>query len=125
MRLTATFRSLHVRNFRLFIVGLIVSATGSWMQGVAAPWLVLQLTGSGVALGIDTALQFLPILLFHSERCQDGRNGPLHCVIDTVVLQSLLLGQRLCNDNLDIGFIHPSPPDDPRNIFEAAFSEIE
>ena len=33
------------------------------MQGVAAPWLVLQLTGSGVALGIDTALQFLPILL--------------------------------------------------------------
>jgi MFS family permease len=61
--LTATFRSLHVRNFRLFIVGLVVSATGSWMQGVAAPWLVLQLTGSGVALGIDTALQFLPILL--------------------------------------------------------------
>ncbi len=63
MPLTATFRSLRVRNFRLFIIGLIVSATGSWMQGVAAPWLVLQLTGSGVALGIDTALQFLPILL--------------------------------------------------------------
>jgi MFS family permease len=63
MPLTATFRSLHVRNFRLFIVGLVVSATGSWMQGVAAPWLVLQLTGSGVALGIDMALQFLPILL--------------------------------------------------------------
>jgi len=34
------------------------------MQGVAAPWLVLQLTHSGVALGIDTGLQFLPILLF-------------------------------------------------------------
>jgi MFS family permease len=63
MPMTATFRSLHVRNFRLFILGLIVSAGGSWMQGVAAPWLVLQLTGSGVALGIDTALQFLPILL--------------------------------------------------------------
>ena len=30
---------------------------------MAAPWLVLNLTGSGVALGIDTALQFLPILL--------------------------------------------------------------
>jgi MFS family permease len=61
--MTATFRSLRVRNFRLFIVGLMVSASGTWMQGVAAPWLVLQLTGSGVALGIDTALQFLPILL--------------------------------------------------------------
>jgi MFS family permease len=63
MPASATFRSLHVRNFRLFIFGLIVSATGTWMQGVAAPWLVLNLTGSGVALGIDTALQFLPILL--------------------------------------------------------------
>src|SRR5437899_1289871 len=63
MTLAATFRSLHVRNFRLFVFGQIVSATGTWMQGVAAPWLVLTLTGSGVALGIDTALQFLPILL--------------------------------------------------------------
>jgi MFS family permease len=63
MPVPATFRSLRVRNFRLFIFGLIVSATGTWMQGVAAPWLVLNLTGSGVALGIDTALQFLPILL--------------------------------------------------------------
>jgi MFS family permease len=63
MPMSATFRSLRVRNFRLFIFGLIVSATGTWMQGVAAPWLVLNLTGSGVALGIDTALQFLPILL--------------------------------------------------------------
>ena len=63
MTLAATFRSLHVRNFRLFVFGQIVSATGTWMQGVAAPWLVLNLTGSGVALGIDTALQFLPILL--------------------------------------------------------------
>src|SRR5438132_6253138 len=34
------------------------------MQSVAAPFLVLQLTHSGVALGIDTGLQFLPILLF-------------------------------------------------------------
>jgi len=34
------------------------------MQGVAAPWLVLQLTHSGLALGFDTGLQFLPILLF-------------------------------------------------------------
>ena len=63
MTLAATFRSLYVRNFRLFVFGQIVSATGTWMQGVAAPWLVLNLTGSGVALGIDTALQFLPILL--------------------------------------------------------------
>jgi len=60
----ATFHSLRVRNFRLFILGQLLSTTGTWMQSVAAPFLVLQLTHSGVALGIDTGLQFLPILLF-------------------------------------------------------------
>lgn len=59
-----TFRSLRVRNFRLFIIGQALSGIGTWMQWVAAPWLVLQLSGSGVALGIDTALGALPILLF-------------------------------------------------------------
>jgi MFS family permease len=58
-----TFRSLRVRNFRLFIAGQLLSGVGTWMQWVAAPWLVLQLTNSGVALGIDTALGALPILL--------------------------------------------------------------
>jgi MFS family permease len=59
-----TFRSLRVRNFRLFIIGQGLSGVGTWMQWVAAPWLVLELTDSGVALGIDTALGALPILLF-------------------------------------------------------------
>jgi MFS family permease len=63
-RRPGTFQSLRVRNFRLFIGGQLLSATGTWMQSVAAPFLVLQLTHSGVALGIDTGLQFLPILLF-------------------------------------------------------------
>jgi MFS family permease len=44
---------------------MFVSNTGTWMQRVAQDWLVLQLTGgSGTALGITTALQFLPLLLF-------------------------------------------------------------
>jgi MFS family permease len=59
-----TFASLRVRNFRLFIAGQLVSGIGTWMQWVAAPLLVLRLTGSGTALGFDTALTFLPILLF-------------------------------------------------------------
>ena len=58
-----TFRSLRVRNYRLYFFGQIVSLTGTWMQSVAQAWLVLKLTGSGVALGITTALQFGPILL--------------------------------------------------------------
>jgi MFS family permease len=62
---TPTFSSLANRNFRLFATGQIVSNTGTWMQRVAQDWLVLTLTGgSGTALGITTALQFLPLLLF-------------------------------------------------------------
>ena len=34
------------------------------MQMVAEMWLVLELTGSGIAVGVTSALQFLPILLF-------------------------------------------------------------
>jgi MFS family permease len=57
------FRSLHNRNYRLFFAGQLVSNTGSWMQRIAQDWLVLALTHSGIALGVVTALQFLPILL--------------------------------------------------------------
>jgi MFS family permease len=59
----ATFRSLEVRNYRLYFLGQIVSTTGTWMQSVAQVWLVLKLTHSGFALGVTTGLQFLPILL--------------------------------------------------------------
>lgn len=59
-----TFMSLRSRNFRLFFFGQMISVTGTWVQQVAAAWLVLRLTGDGVALGIDTALTFLPMLLF-------------------------------------------------------------
>jgi MFS family permease len=68
-RLTAayrkTFASLHgSRNFRLYLMGQVVSATGTWMNFTASSWLVLQLTHSGVALGVNAALNFGPVLLF-------------------------------------------------------------
>ncbi|MFV0525170.1 MAG: MFS transporter [Acidimicrobiales bacterium] len=59
-----TFRSLRVRNFRLFYMGQFISQGGTWMQTVSLSWVVLQLTDSGVALGLVTAAQFLPVLLF-------------------------------------------------------------
>jgi len=59
-----SFGSLSVPNYRRYFVGQLVSLSGNWMQMVAAVWLVLSLTGSGVAVGFVTALQFLPMLLF-------------------------------------------------------------
>lgn len=63
-RRSSMFSSLKVRNYRLFFLGQVVSNTGTWMQRIAQDWLVLSLTGSATAVGITTALQFLPMLLF-------------------------------------------------------------
>ncbi len=59
-----TFDSLQVRNYRLFFSGQVISWTGTWVQWVAQGWLVLEITGSGIGLGLVTAVQWLPILMF-------------------------------------------------------------
>ncbi len=61
-----TFAALRVRNYRLYFCGQVVSVSGTWMQSVAQGWLVLRLTGSGVDLGVVTALQFVPMLFLGS-----------------------------------------------------------
>ena len=58
-----TLSSLHVRNYRLYYIGQIISTSGTFMQNIAQAWLVLKLTNSGAALGLTTALQYLPILI--------------------------------------------------------------
>ena len=62
--MSPTFSALAVRNYRIYILGAIVSNTGTWMQRIGQDWLVLQLTDSGTALGVTTGLQLLPALLF-------------------------------------------------------------
>jgi MFS family permease len=62
--LARTFASLRVPNYRRYFTGQVISITGNWMQTVAEMWLVVQLTGSGVSVGLTAGLQFLPILLF-------------------------------------------------------------
>jgi MFS family permease len=58
------FSSLQVPNYRRYFSGQVISLSGNWMQMVAEIWLVLQITGSGLAVGLTTAGQFAPILLF-------------------------------------------------------------
>ena len=52
------------RNYRIFFSGQVVSVTGTWMQNIAAAWLVLQLTHSPVAVGVLMLCQFLPATVF-------------------------------------------------------------
>jgi MFS family permease len=62
--LTHAFRSLKNRNYRLFWFGQLISLAGTWMQDVALGWLVLEITGSAVALGLTMTIRFAPALLF-------------------------------------------------------------
>lgn len=78
-----TFAALVVPNFRRYISGQAVSLIGTWMQTIAQSWLVLQLTGSGTAVGTVVALQTVPILLL----------GPYGGVIaDRVDKRRLMIG---------------------------------
>ncbi|NMO57156.1 MFS transporter [Actinoplanes sp. TBRC 11911] len=62
--MSTTFRSLTVRNYRLFATGQLVKLVGVWMMFTAQDWLVLSLSNnSPAALGATSALQFTPVLL--------------------------------------------------------------
>lgn len=60
-----TFASVRKhRNYRLYFTGQAISFTGTWMQQIAASWLVLQLTHSAVAVGAVALVQLLPVTVF-------------------------------------------------------------
>jgi MFS family permease len=62
---TRTFRSLRRhRNYRIFFTGQLVSLAGSWMQNVALAWLVIELSGSPLAIGALVFWRFVPFTLF-------------------------------------------------------------
>jgi MFS family permease len=87
------FRSLSNRNARLFFAGLLFSNVGSWLQLTATSFLLYRLTGSSVDLGINAALQFLPMLLLgawagaFADRFDRRRT--------TIITQSLLALQAI------------------------------
>ncbi len=97
---SGTFRSLRHYNAKLFFIGLLLSNIGSWLQLTATSFLLYRLTHSATELGINVALQFLPMLLFGawagalSDR-HDRRKT-------TLITQSLLAAQALALGVLDL-----------------------
>jgi MFS family permease len=59
-----TFASLRHRNFRYFFAGQLISLVGTWTQNTAQGWLVYQLTGSKMLLGVVAAVGSAPMMLF-------------------------------------------------------------
>lgn len=59
-----TFASLAEPNFRSYFAGQSISMIGTWMQMIAQAWLVLELTGSALWVGLVVAAQTVPMLVF-------------------------------------------------------------
>ena len=73
--MSAMFRSLAGRDYRIWFVGALVSNIGAWMQATAQNWVVLtELTDNdALAVGITMALQFAPQLLLVARHRPDRR----------------------------------------------------
>jgi len=63
LAMRSTFRSLAVRDYRIFLTGHTVSQTGTWMQRLAVIWAVFEITDSGVAVGVASACLFGPAIV--------------------------------------------------------------
>jgi len=59
-----TFLSWSFQHYRRFAIGALVMNLGTWMNRIAQDWLIIELTGSGLSLGIITGLQFAPAIFF-------------------------------------------------------------
>lgn len=99
-----TFRSLYIRDFRLLWLGQISTSMGQWMDQVTRGWLMYQITGSALQLGLVAAVRGLPLLFFGilagAVADRSGRKAQLIIAQVTnacfnVVLATLVLLQRV------------------------------
>ena len=97
VKVDGNMRSFRHRNYRILFPANAVSNIGTWAQRVAQDWLVLELTNnSGTYLGLVSAVQFLPILLFslHGGKFADRFNKRKALILTNVLggASSLVLG---------------------------------
>ena len=89
------WRSFRHRNYRILFPANAVSNIGSWAQRIAQDWLVLELTNNnGTYLGLVTAVQFAPVLLFslHGGKLADRFNKRKVLVLTNILGGSASLG---------------------------------
>jgi MFS family permease len=99
-----TFASLRLRDYRLLWLGQVSTSLGQWMDQVTRGWLIYQLTGSALHLGLATALRGLPLLFFGvvagAVADRSGRKAQLIIAQVTnalfnIILATLVLMQRV------------------------------
>ena len=99
------WRSFRHRNYRILFPANAVSNIGSWAQRIAQDWLVLELTdNNGTYLGLVTAVQFAPVLLFslHGGKLADRFNKRKVLIWTNIVggAASLALGALVMTDHI-------------------------
>ena len=103
---SAGFAAFRHRNFRLYLAGQGLSQAGTWMQTVAMGWLVLKVTGSGGMLGLVSAAQFTPTLVFGAfAGTLADRHSRWHMLQITQVLAAsiaITLGVMVATDTIQI-----------------------
>ncbi len=105
VKVDGNIRSFRHRNYRILFPANAVSNIGTWAQRVAQDWLVLELTNnSGTYLGLVSAVQFLPILLFslHGGKFADRFNKRKALILTNVLggASSLVLGVLVVTESV-------------------------
>jgi len=107
--LRSIFRSLQYRNYRLFFAGQSVSLIGTWIQRIAMPWLVYDLTKSVFLLGlVGFAGQIPTLLLSPFAGVITDRWNRYHILIATQVLamlQAVILTILVFNKSVEVWHI--------------------
>jgi MFS family permease len=107
--LKTTFRSLQYRNYRLFFAGQSVSLIGTWIQRIAMPWLVYDLTKSVFLLGLVGFVGQVPtFLLSPFAGVLTDRWNRYHILIATQILamaQAIILTWLIFNKSIEVWHI--------------------
>lgn len=105
-----TFTSFGVRNYRLYYIGQIISTSGTFMQSIAQAWLVLKISNSGTALGIVSALQYIPILVFGTLGGVVADRFPKRTVLyftqSAAGILALILGILVATDQVTLWMVY-------------------
>jgi MFS family permease len=64
MRFAPGLAPLRHRDFALYFTGLTVSQCGTWMEQTLTTWLLYEITGSPILLGIGGAMRAIPTFAF-------------------------------------------------------------
>ncbi len=59
-----SLRAFRHRNFSLFWSGALVSNAGSWISNLTVPYVIFQMTGSALWVGMVAVFQFVPQVIF-------------------------------------------------------------